>query len=101
MFTYLLGKSRLFWAERKIEKARKWFNRAVALDSDLGDAWSAFLRFELQYGNSEQQEEVIKRCEEAEPHHGELWCSVSKDFTQPRRSSREILMASSALVELF
>jgi len=42
--------ARLFWAERKIEKARQWFGRAVATDMDLGDSWGWWLKFERQHG---------------------------------------------------
>ncbi|KAG5462649.1 MAG: hypothetical protein BJ554DRAFT_4234, partial [Olpidium bornovanus] len=31
--------ARLFWQERKYEKARGWFQKAVKLNPDLGDAW--------------------------------------------------------------
>lgn len=41
---------RLFWSERKVSKAREWFNRAVRMDPTLGDAWAAFYRFEQQFG---------------------------------------------------
>lgn len=42
--------NRLFWSERKITKAREWFHRTVKIDSDLGDAWAFFYKFELQHG---------------------------------------------------
>jgi pre-mRNA-processing factor 6 len=42
--------ARLFWAERKIEKARQWFSRAVATNPDLGDSWAWWLKFERQHG---------------------------------------------------
>ena len=40
----------MFWAERKIEKARDWFARAVAADQDYGDAWAWWWKFEKQHG---------------------------------------------------
>ena len=42
--------ARLFWAERKIEKAREWFGRAIAQNPDLGDIWAWWLKFERQHG---------------------------------------------------
>lgn len=42
--------ARLFWAERKIEKARQWFERAVTGNADLGDIWAWWLKFERQHG---------------------------------------------------
>jgi hypothetical protein len=46
----ILAVARLFWEERKIEKARTWFNRGVTADPDLGDLWAFFLKFEMQHG---------------------------------------------------
>lgn len=40
----------------------------------------------------EQREEVRRRCENAEPRHGELWCAVSKDITNWQRKIGEILV---------
>ncbi len=42
--------SRMFWAERLTSKARSWFTRTVKLESDLGDAWAYFYKFELLNG---------------------------------------------------
>ena len=72
--------SRLFWRDRKEEKARSWCNRAVTLDPDLGDAWANYYAFELQHGTEEQQKEVLRRCIAADPHHGDGWTAVSKDW---------------------
>jgi len=75
----ILAVSRLFWRDRKEEKARSWCNRAATIDPDLGDAWANYYAFELQHGTTEQQEEVLRRCIAADPHHGEEWCRVAKD----------------------
>ena len=40
----------LFWQDRKVDKARSWFNRACTIDPDFGDHWAAYYRFELQHG---------------------------------------------------
>lgn len=42
--------ARLFWAERKVEKARLWLQRAVDADKDNGDLWAWWLKFERQHG---------------------------------------------------
>lgn len=76
----LLAVSRLFWSEGKLSKCRDWFNRTVKIEPDLGDAWAQFYRFEQLHGAPEQQAEVKQRCIAAEPHHGELWCAVSKNI---------------------
>uniref|UniRef100_UPI00358DE5CD pre-mRNA-processing factor 6 n=1 Tax=Myxine glutinosa TaxID=7769 RepID=UPI00358DE5CD len=87
----LLAVGKLFWSERKITKAREWFLRTVKIDPDLGDAWGYFYKFELQHGTQEQQEEVMKRCENVEPRHGELWCQMSKDIKNWRKKPSEVL----------
>jgi pre-mRNA-processing factor 6 len=37
--------ARLYWADRRIEKARKWFERAVSAGPDLGDVRGWWLKF--------------------------------------------------------
>lgn len=95
----LLAVAKLFWSERKITKAREWFHRTVKIDSDLGDAWAFFYKFELQHGTEEQREEVRRRCENAEPRHGELWCAVSKDIANWQRKIGEILVLVAAHIK--
>lgn len=100
--------ARLFCAERKIEKARQWFERATTANPDLGDNWGWWLKFERQHGISvsttgaaseillivakqEQQEEVIRKCIATEPHHGPTWQSIAKNLKNSRKSTNEIL----------
>ncbi|VDC01354.1 unnamed protein product [Peniophora sp. CBMAI 1063] len=83
--------ARLFWSERKIEKARTWFGRAISADRDLGDAWAWWVKFERQHGTAEHVEEVIKGAVGAEPHHGAVWQGVAKDDANRGKSTREIL----------
>lgn len=79
----------LFASERKHEKARKWFDRAVTLNPDLGDSWVRYYVFELQWGTVEQQGAVKERCIAAEPKHGELWASTRKEVTRRHESIGE------------
>ncbi|KDQ51251.1 hypothetical protein JAAARDRAFT_140512 [Jaapia argillacea MUCL 33604] len=83
--------ARLFWAERKIEKARQWFERAVKTNEDLGDTWAWWLKFERQHGTKEYQEEVVRRCIAAEPHHSPVWQSIAKDMKHAGKSTKDIL----------
>lgn len=87
----LLAVAKLFWTERKIKKAREWFQRTVKIDPDFGDAWAFFYKFELLHGTQEEQEIVKKKCKQAEPRHGELWQEVSKDVENWRKRTEEIL----------
>ncbi|EDR12279.1 uncharacterized protein LACBIDRAFT_323426 [Laccaria bicolor S238N-H82] len=90
--------ARLFWQERKIEKARQWFGRAVATDPDLGDSWGWWLKFERQHGTEEHREEVRNKCIAAEPHHSPTWQSIAKDVKSSGKSVKEILeMVADAL----
>ncbi|KAI0772191.1 PRP1 splicing factor, N-terminal-domain-containing protein [Irpex lacteus] len=83
--------ARLFWAERKIEKARQWFERAVKVNPDLGDVWGWWLKFEQQHGTAEYQEEVVRRCVAAEPHHGHIWQATAKDMKNVGKNTKEVL----------
>lgn len=47
----------------------------------------------------EQREEVRRRCENAEPRHGELWCAVSKDIANWQRKMGEILVLVAASIQ--
>ena len=69
----------LFWQDRKVDKARSWFNRSCTIDPDIGDHWAAYYRFELQHGGDAAAAAVAKRCREADPKHGELWQRVGKN----------------------
>eukprot|EP00898_Chlorokybus_atmophyticus_P005850 jgi/Chlat1/6266/Chrsp44S05860 len=81
----------LFWHDRKVDKARVWFNRAVTLNPDVGDFWALFYKFEVQHGTEEQRESVLKRCVAAEPHHGEHWQRVAKAVENAHNSIETIL----------
>jgi len=71
--------AQLFWADRKIDKARSWWTRAVTLDPDIGDYWAQLWKFEGQHGTPESQAAVLAKAVAADPHHGERWTRVSKD----------------------
>ncbi|KAG9080350.1 hypothetical protein FRC06_006755 [Ceratobasidium sp. 370] len=83
--------ARLFWAEGKIEKARQWFQRAIATNSDRGETWAWWLKFERQHGTKEHQQAVIDGCVLAEPHHSQAWQVVAKDMRNTGKGTREIL----------
>ncbi|KAG6917425.1 hypothetical protein DXG01_002511 [Tephrocybe rancida] len=90
--------ARLFWQERKIEKARQWFDRAVTTEPDLGDSWAWWLKFERQHGTEEHREIVRSKCVAAEPHHSPMWQSVAKDVNNRGKTIKEVLeMVADAL----
>ncbi|GAA37598.2 pre-mRNA-processing factor 6 [Clonorchis sinensis] len=96
----LLAVSKMFWNERLVSKARNWFTRTVKLEPDLGDAWAYFYKFELQHGTEDQQKEVLRRCVNAEPHHGEAWCRIAKAPCNWRLKTKEVLARVAEAVAL-
>jgi pre-mRNA-processing factor 6 len=90
---------RIFWAERRLEKADTWFTKAVVLDSDYGDGWVWFYKFLLAHGSVAKQEEVLSKATMAEPRHGEIWQSVRKDPKNARKTVEEILKIAAAKAE--
>ncbi|KAJ2908068.1 U4/U6 x U5 tri-snRNP complex subunit Prp1 [Coemansia aciculifera] len=84
--------ARLFAEERRLDKARAWFQRATLADPDNGDAWAWWLRFERQQqSNSDKVDGVEAACEAAKPRHGQVWPSVSKDPANYGLSAIQIL----------
>jgi hypothetical protein len=43
---------KIFWVEKKQNKARKFLVRATELDKDNGDTWLHLLEFEKMYGDT-------------------------------------------------
>jgi len=81
----------LFASERKQEKARKWFERAVILNPDLGDSWAKYYALELEVGIEAKQKLIKDRCVAADPKHGEIWCMVVKDMKNRKKTVVECL----------
>jgi pre-mRNA-processing factor 6 len=102
--------ARIFWGERKLEKAQNWFEKAILLDSDLGDTWAWYYKFLQQHGTDvslplmvrvatkakadfgkEKRADVEAKCILSEPRHGEVWQSVAKDPRNASKRTEEIL----------
>ncbi|KAF7889615.1 uncharacterized protein EAF02_002030 [Botrytis sinoallii] len=83
--------ARIFWGERRLEKAQNWFEKAILLDSDLGDTWAWYYKFLLQHGTEEKRADVIQKCILSEPRHGEYWQAVAKDPKNAGKGIEEIL----------
>ncbi|KAL1595016.1 U4/U6 x U5 tri-snRNP complex subunit Prp1 [Paraconiothyrium brasiliense] len=91
--------ARIFWAERRLDKAATWFTKAVVLDPDFGDGWVWYYKFLEQHGTDEKKAEVIERCIGSEPRHGEIWQSVRKDPKNFRKGVGEVLKLAAAKAE--
>jgi pre-mRNA-processing factor 6 len=100
--------ARIFWGERRLEKAQNWFEKAILLDSDLGDTWAWYYKFLLQHGtevsqieynsgyrakipSQEKRADVVAKCRLSEPRHGEIWQSVAKEPKNAAKNLDEIL----------
>lgn len=83
--------ARIFWGERRLEKAQNWFEKAILLDSDLGDTWAWYYKFLLQHGTEEKRADVVAKCILSEPRHGEIWQSVAKEPKNAAKNLEEIL----------
>ena len=91
--------ARLFWGERKLEKAMAWFEKAIVLDSDIGDTWAWYIKFLREHGTEEKRAEVVSKCVVSEPKHGEVWQRVAKDPKNAGKGIEEILKICAGLVE--
>ncbi|KAK4051709.1 U4/U6 x U5 tri-snRNP complex subunit Prp1 [Microbotryomycetes sp. JL221] len=91
--------ARLFWSERKVEKARDWFGRAVQADGDYGDAWAWWWKFEKNHGDEAHKQIVLQKATAADPHHGYTWPGVLKDPRNQGKDIRALLEIASELVE--
>lgn len=83
--------ARVFWTERKLDKAASWFEKAILLDPDLGDTWAWYQRFLNEYGTDEKKAEVLEKLRAQEPRHGELWAKVRKDPQNAGIGPEEVL----------
>ena len=83
--------ARMFWYERKLDKARHWFSRSCKSDSDIGDHWAWWFKFELEQGSEDQINEVKRSSQLAEPHHGDVWQSIIKSDTNLSKPFDQLL----------
>lgn len=91
--------AQLFWADHKLDKARKWLDRAVTLNKDYGDAWAAYYAFEAEQGGPEAAAAVKTRCVAAEPAHGELWQRIAKAFENRRLNKGDVLVKAASVLQ--
>ncbi|KAL9063915.1 MAG: hypothetical protein Q9157_008032 [Trypethelium eluteriae] len=91
--------ARLFWAERKLDKADTWFGKAIVEDADLGDTWAWYVKFLQEHGTAEKRVEAVSKCVMSEPKHGEVWQSVNKDPKNAGKGIEDILKICVGLVK--
>ena len=91
--------ARIFWGERKLEKADSWFQKAAVLDPDWGDTWAWWYRFLAQHGTAEKRGEVVGKCVLNEPRHGEVWQGVLKRPENAGMGVEEVLKVVTGMLE--
>jgi pre-mRNA-processing factor 6 len=83
--------ARIFWSERKLDKADNWFQKAIILDPDQGDTWAWYYKFALMHGTEQKVKEIVGRCTDNAPKHGEIWQAVNKAPDNVGKSVEDIL----------
>ncbi len=89
----------MVFRDRKYDKARRWFSRAIVLNPDLGDCWAYYYQFELHHGSDHERQDIITRISRADPAHGELWCKISKKTENRRLTADKKLVKVVAYLE--
>ncbi len=55
--------AKIFWSEKKNEKVRKWLEKALLLDDNIGDHWALLYLFELDVKEGEDKmKDVLDKC---------------------------------------
>ena len=90
----LLAIARLFQSERKFEKARGWYEKALAKGSWLGDIWIYYYSMEEKLKEAEKKENILLRCSELEIRKGDLW----KKHKTTESNQQIILNSSSSII---
>ncbi|KAK6542945.1 hypothetical protein TWF694_006883 [Orbilia ellipsospora] len=83
--------ARNFWAERKLDKAAAWFEKAIVADADQGDTWAWYWKYLIQHGTDAKREDVLSKLTVTEPRHGEIWQAVAKAPQNAAKTPEEIL----------
>ncbi|KAH6844957.1 PRP1 splicing factor, N-terminal-domain-containing protein [Chaetomium sp. MPI-CAGE-AT-0009] len=83
--------ARILWAERKLDRAQNWFERALLLDRHVGDTWAWYYKFLSQHGTDEKRADLVAKCVLNDPRHGEHWQAVAKDPKNAGKGTEEVL----------
>ncbi|KAK3686053.1 PRP1 splicing factor, N-terminal-domain-containing protein [Podospora appendiculata] len=87
----LVTAARILWAERRLDRAQNWFDKALLLDRDMGDTWAWYYKFVTQHGTEEKRAELVAKCVLNDPKHGEHWQAIAKDPKNANKKTDEIL----------
>lgn len=80
--------AQLFLVEGKYERARQWFERAVAADAKWGDGYGWWLKFEVEQAKADTQAATVQRvvdlAHRQEARYGEVFQQVNKSDVKVR-----------------
>lgn len=96
----LLTAARLFWSDRKMDKARGWFEKTIGADDSWGDGWAFYYAFEESQteGAASKLKALEARCAAAEPRYGERWQRFAKEGPGIGKQPVEIMKLAAASV---
>lgn len=90
----------LYYEEKDIVNARKWYENGIRINRDLGDIWIYYYKAESTIGNHEKAEEILRQCEESEPKHGELWIRIKKQIDNWNKDIKDLIEQAADNAEL-
>ena len=103
----MIAIAKIFIEEKLIEKARKWFEKATKINPDLGDAWAHYYKMEMSFGEDviffliqKKASDIVKKCIDQNPRHGELWCCVAKNVEGWKLKTEQILKKVADIIKL-
>jgi pre-mRNA-processing factor 6 len=80
----LVEAARLFWEDRKMEKARLWFRKSLSKAGKWGDAVIYFYQFEQEQTDS-HAEELLQEVATSKYKYGEVWEQTDASQTTAER----------------
>ena len=90
--------AREFMKDGKRDKARKWFERSVAVDPSYGDAYVHWYKLEAEKDDVGVENDGAKRVLDLvcrnEPKWGDLWVKCSKDWKRAKGDGRDVCRAA-------
>jgi len=92
--------AKVYLLDRNLEKARKWLENSLRINSDFGDTWIYYYKMESEIGDQSKSEVILKRCVEKAPKHGEIWTSISKKVENWKLKTKEILLKADESINL-
>ncbi|KAK9448472.1 PRP1 splicing factor, N-terminal-domain-containing protein [Limtongia smithiae] len=92
--------ARLFWGERKPDKAKSWFEKAVKADPDNGDNWAWWYKMLAQYNDEAEITPLVDKFVVTDPRHGEVWPVIVKDVDNFGKDKVELLKLAASKMTL-